>query len=343
MEIIIYDKRGYQEFNTITFSGYKKNDVSKALIDTINKQDIENALLWSTELLCSGKLKEFWDCILLVMSKNIHVGNPKLPIYIAKRFIKFKEIIQNGYTQDELQVRNSNDMRLLVAEIVCVLCYSPKKPSFEQIKLNKTEDFKMSLIGSKLKADSMEWYKKIFKENDPKEIIVAINEFGFHLYKKNLLKCCYWIEWLIEYDLLCRKEKKPIIIEQREFINVDNKYTSDPIWLVWDFLFLVCKADTIKLKIVQSLLELFCIKYNFSQKKKRRYLLYFAVEIYTELFDTSISIIKNSEQIKKIKTQINNFYKSIKQYEQAPEIINESQANLNRTLNKMNILYNELK
>ena len=74
---------------------------------SLNKPDIEGALYWSVELICSGKFKELWDTILLVMSKNIHLANPKLPIYIASRFAKFREIVQNGYIDNELMLRNS--------------------------------------------------------------------------------------------------------------------------------------------------------------------------------------------------------------------------------------------
>ena len=339
MEILIHDKRGYKEFNTLTFSNYKKNEVLKALILSINKSDIETALYWSVELICSGKLKDLWDCILLIMSKHIHLGNPKLPIYISLRFNKFKEIIQNGYVENELELRNSQAMRDLFAEIIGIICFSLKKPCFELIQINKKEDFTMSLLGDKLKADTMEWSQMVFKKEDPNEILVAINEFAYHLNKKHLLRCCYWCEWLMELDAQCRKDKKPIHIDKRDFPIVEDKYQSDPIWLIWEILLKLSKNNNINNKIIQALLELFCIKYNFAQKKKRRYILYFAIEIYTEPFDNTIAIIANNDKINNIKKQINKVYRAIKQNEQQPTIISDKQVNLNKTLEKMKLLY----
>ena len=85
MEIIIHDKRPEKEFNTTTFSNYKKSDVIKTFIESINNQNIENALFWYTELLCSGRLKDLWDAFIITMGKHIRCGNPKLATYISVR------------------------------------------------------------------------------------------------------------------------------------------------------------------------------------------------------------------------------------------------------------------
>ena len=70
MDILIHDKRESKEFGAFTFSDYKKTEVTKALTGALNKPDIESALYWSVELICTGKLKDLWDVILLVMSKK---------------------------------------------------------------------------------------------------------------------------------------------------------------------------------------------------------------------------------------------------------------------------------
>mgnify|MGYP007000225675 len=93
----------------------------KTFIDCMNNQNIENSLFWCVELLCSGRLKDIWDAFLLTLGKHIRCGNPKLATYISLRFQKFKEILMNGYIDNELEVRNSPDMRTLLAEIVLVL------------------------------------------------------------------------------------------------------------------------------------------------------------------------------------------------------------------------------
>ena len=339
MEIIIHDKRPEKEFISTTFSNFKKSEVTKILVETINNQDIEGALSWCTELLCSGRLKDLWDCFLLALGKHVRIGNPKLAMYISSRFEKFKEIINNGFSEIELEVRNSKEMRKLMAEITLVLCFSPKKPPLQMIKVKKGEDFSFEKLGVNLKADTMEWCKKILRDDDPNEIVLAVNEYAYHFNKKNLLRCCYWVDWIIDFEALCRKQKKPIEINDRDFVCVDGKFMGDPIWLFWELILNDSKTDKTKEKIIQSLLELFCLKYNFSQKKKRRHLLYLAIELCTEKVDMNISMIHEGEKIKTIIPQINKFYKSIKKYEQRPDIINDKQRNLLKSIDKMKMLY----
>ena len=338
MEIIIHDKRAEKEFNSTTFSNFKKSDVLKTFVDSMNNQNIENALSWYVELLCSGRLKDIWDCFLLTMGKHVRSGNPKLAIYIATRFDKFKEIIGIGYGECEIETRNSEDMRKLLAEITLVLCFSPKKPSLEMLKVKKATDFGLDTLGSNLKADNLNYCKKVLKEEDPNEILLSVNEFAFHFSKKNLLRCCYWVDWMIDFDSLCRKQKKPIIITERNFVKVDDKFKGDPIWLCWELL-LNTGGDANKTKIIRALLDLFCIKYNFSQKKKRRHLLYLAIELYTENVNMNLPIVHQSEKIKTVLPQIFKFFKAIKKYEQKPDFINDKQRNLMKSIDKMKMLY----
>lgn len=340
MNVLIHDKRESKEFNSSTFSNYKKTEVIKALTEALNKPDIEGALYWSVELLCSGKFKELWDVILLVMSKNIHLGNPKLPIYISGRFEKFREIVQSGYVDRELMLRNSESIRELFGEMIIIICFSSKKPAFEMIKLNRSEDFSLELLGPKLKADSMDWCKRFFRENDPNEILLPINEFAYHLQKKNLLKCCYWIEWLIDYDTICRKSKSEIKIDIRDFIRSQEKFKTDCIWIIWELLLDAVKRSEPKKKIMASLLDLFSLKYNFAQKKKRRHILYFAVELVTEHVDMSIKIVKDIDKVNSIKNQLGKLYTAIKKYEQVPDVISDKERNMKNTMERMKLLYN---
>jgi hypothetical protein len=339
MEIIIHDKRPEKDFNSTTFSNFRKSDVIKTFIESMNNHDAENALSWCVELLCSSRLKDIWDCFLVTMGKHVRTGNPKLAIYIAKRFEKFKEIIGIGYGQCEIETRNSEDMRKLLCEMTLVICFSPKKPALEMLKVKKATDFTLDTLGTNLKADNMNYCKKILRDGDPSEILLAVNEFAYHFNKKNILRCCYWVDWMIDFDTLCRKQKKPIIIVDRDFIKVDDKFRGDPIWLFWELLLNNTMGDANKSKIVRSLLDLFCIKYNFSQKKKRRHLIYLGIELYTETLNMNIPMLHQSEKIKTIMPQIFKFFKAIKKYEQKPDVINDKQRNLVKSIDKMKMLY----
>ena len=202
----INDVRIAKDFAGISFSNYKKSDVKKELLRAINNNKIEEAFNWSAELICAGHYLELWENIILITCKNIHLGNPKLPIYLNMRFSVFKDIISNGYTGNELALRNNDKIRKLFAEIITVLCISNKKPSFENIKIKK-EEFDMISLTSKVKAPDISYASKVQKSGDPKELFLSINELMYCIENKDTLSCCYWIEWIMEFDSMCRKKK----------------------------------------------------------------------------------------------------------------------------------------
>jgi len=99
---------------------------------------------------------DLWEIILYNAAKHIHIGNPKLPIYLNMRFQSFKEIVNVGYKNNELSVRNNDRIRKMFAEIMCVMCTSQKKHAFETVKVNK-DDFELFNMNDKLKAPNVEY------------------------------------------------------------------------------------------------------------------------------------------------------------------------------------------
>ena len=344
----INDVRKYTEFKGITFSKFKKSLVKKEFIQSLLANKVEAACYWSAELICAGHFKDLWECIIVYMGKYIHLGNPKLPIYLELRFNNFKEIIINGYLDDELSLRNNLKIRQIFAEIILVLCFSKKKHSFETIKLNKDEEFNMTYIASKLKATSLDFGNSSFEKDDPKEIFIAVNEFAFNISKniKNSVVACYWFEWLLEYENICKKKKEKCEAERRSFAPVQDKFQKDYIWILWDILLKEChkQSNPLKSKILNSLLSLFSIRYSAASKKKFRFIFYYAVTLIVDSNKLDFDIIDDKKSIENIVKRINFVYKDIIKNQIAPDTDYlyaglDKKSNLDKTrerLEKMN-------
>jgi len=315
--IEINDKRAAADFRGVSFSQFQKSKVKSELLLSLVNNKIEPACYWVAELVCAGHFLDVWEILILFVSRYIHLGNPKLPIYIAMRFTNFKDIMANGYVGNELSLRNSVKVRQLFSEIVCIVSQSKKKHSFEAVKILKTDEFDMTHMASKLKAPSIEFAKDVFKPDDPKELYIAMNEFAYNLSKasRNGVMACYWLEWLLEFESQCKQNHAVCIAETRTFAPVLDKFTKDPIWLIWELLLQEAGKDPLKKKIILALLELFSIKYTSGMKKKRRFLIYFAINLLTESVDLKIDIMVNKVQIDSIMQKIGLVYKDVKKNE----------------------------
>lgn len=328
METIqIVDIRNSGDFKTISFSGYKKTEVKKQLLLNMFNGKIEPACYWCAELVCAGHFMDIWEIFLLYLGKHIHIGNPKLPIYVEKRFIVFRNIIQQGLFYDELQLRNNQTIRDMFAEIICILASSPKKNGFEPIKINRIEEFDMTQIQEKLKAPSVKFAEPIFQQKDPKELWIAINEFGYHLsildnHIPDLMSACYWIEWVIEFENICKSKKQRCLCERRNLIKVEHKFQKEIIWLIWDMLVYESKQrkNSFIEKTIEALLGLFCIKFTPTSPKKRRYIIYYAVSILTESWNSVLELIPDKHLLSIVVKKINTIYSQIKKNEESPNL-----------------------
>jgi len=339
----INDKRSSAEFKGVTFSKFQKSKVKTELTQCLITSKVEPACYWAAELICAAHYGDLWEIIMLFIGRYIHLGNPKLPIYIAMRFKNFKEILTNGYVGNELSMRNNLKIRQLFAEIISVLCHSRKKHSLEAIKIQKADEFNMTHMASRLKAPTIGYVEAIFKPDDPKELFIAMNEFAYHLSKesKNSVSACYWLEWILEYETLCKHKKELCLGETRQFAPIQDKFKNDIIWIVWDIILNECssKKNPLLTKIINSLLEIYSIKYSTGVKKRRKFLIYNAVSILTDPLDLTIEIIANKNELDAIIKKIGIVYKDVKKNEESLNVdylyTGMERSNLDKTIERL--------
>ena len=317
----INDLRRDTEFKGFSFSKFKKAEVKKELLNNLVHSKIEPACYWSAELICAGNYSDLWEIILLFFSKFVHLGNANVGIYLEMRINDFKNIVNNGYINDTLRLRNNEKIRKLFCEIMCILCDAKRRHSFDNIKI-KPDDMNMLTIKDKFKAPTTIYGEEVFTTEDPKELFPFVNELAYSVTKtgNNQMISCYWIEWIFEYENRCKVLKEKLFCERRTFAKVDSKYQKDIIWIIWDiFLQESSKRPKIIQKIIESLLSLFCLKYTTGCHKKRKNIMYLAVSILCENFTLEKEIIRHSQTglVTTIKQKIDLVYVQIKKNEES--------------------------
>jgi hypothetical protein len=134
---------------------------------------------------------------------------------------------------------------------------------------------------------------------------------------------------------------------------VEDKHQLDPVWILWEIILKHVNGPSctlakkpVMIKIITSLLHLYCIRFTPGSKRKRRYLLYFAISLITESYSTDKDIIapQNKDVIEVVTQKINSVYKQIKKNEIAPAtdylMHNVNRSDLEKTIEKIEKLNN---
>ena len=318
----ITDVRDAKDFRMLTISGYKKSEVKKELINNLCESNIEPSCYWSAELICSGHFIDLWDILINFYTKHIHIGSPMLAMHIERRINDFKNVVTNGFVENELLMRNNKKIRQLFAEIVSIFCVTSKKHKLEEVKMNP-EYFDMTNITNKLHAPDISYASIVFKEDDPKEVFVAINELSYTLSNKHgdVLMACFWVEWIMEYKKIKVKQKNPCVCERRFISSVNEKYQKEVDWIIWELIIkrAEMKRDKRIVNIVKALHSIYNLKYSPSTSyKKRKYVVYFALSLVSEdvFINSQILSESNKTEVKNICSSIDNIYKQVKEREQ---------------------------
>ena len=320
-EVIITDVR--EKFKTTSFSNFKKTELCKKLQNSIYYNKREEAFFWTCEMLCSNMLLEIWDTYLILMSKYIHIYNPKLPLYLEKKYSEFRNIV--GQDDSMKNIQNNKQLRLIFCSITTVLCCSEKHTILDNLQHKFL--FKIESLYDNLKAPNTNFVNLVYKTGDPVEYLIPFNEFIYHLTEtRQKVDIIYWLNWIIEYDILCRKKKKTIGCVSREIYQNSRKLLeTNIIWIIWDTIFSVLNKNKFSqnvVNIIHSIYSLFTIRYCVSINKKRVSLICHSIELI--LLDKevkyNIPILIDNKEFSNIEDNINIVMEQIKKREVKPSV-----------------------
>ena len=146
---------------------------------------------------------------------------------------------------------------------------------------------------------------------------------------------------MLEYETLCKHKKELCLGETRQFAPIQDKFKNDIIWIVWDIILHECssKKNPLLTKIINALLEIFSIKYSSGVKKRRKFLIYFAISVLTDPMDLAIDIIANKKELDTIIKKIGVVYKDVKKNEDSLNVdylyAGVERSNLDKTIERL--------
>lgn len=314
--IVINDYR--DKFKLNTFSNYKKKNMSKNIQNAIYYNKEEESFFWTAEMLCSDMLLELWESYYLLMSRYIHNDNPKLPLYIMKKYEEFRELVSTE--KNIVTIRNNSQIRVIFFSITTVLCNSQKRSILDDLKCVFV--FKIETLYDNLKAPKIDYVNPFYRDFDPKEYLVPCNEFIYHLtVTKSKVDIVYWINWIIEYDILCRKKQKNVLCETRKEIYSNSRRTLEGniIWMIWEIVLKVSNdvVNEMFQNIINSILRLFSTRYTLTTNKKRIFMIYHAIEILLFYKDIKINtpIVDKTNCFNHLEKNISVIFEQIKEKE----------------------------
>ena len=210
----------------------------------------------------------------------------------------------------------------------------------------------------KFKAPNINYVQNVFREEDPKEFFIPINELMYNFEEKNIIEILYWFEWILEYEAIIKKKNKKCFIENRMY--APKGFEKDIIWIIWDVIYYYienyklinrnCNIDNlekiknIKRKICNSLFNLYTIRFSPVCKKKRKLIIYFVFTVICEDINIDIAIYNNKEIVQNIVDKVDLIYKDVKKNEHSPKtdylFKNVKQKNFEKSIEKLEMLNN---
>ena len=321
-----------KDFNKLTISGYKKQDVVIAYQNSMINDKIEDAIRWLVELHSTGMESNIWQSLYLLITKYVHINNPKLYVYFKKRYQEY-EVILNKYPPklQHIYSRNNQEIRNMLSELTSICCLTKKNNIFlpnSYPKLGKNFLQREELSKRMLSRDlyNITDYCHLSTTNEMKlglnEILTNISGNG----KGTFENCLYWYLWLEKIEIIRRKD----INEPIENI---NELWTIIIWKILnDHKSLLDDNNKIFLK---KLYDDYMDNFKPTSINKKKYLIFMAFYTFKKKINWNIQLYQQEYILLQVLGNINRMYEKIKNHNES----NLNQENKNTLYNNFNKIF----
>lgn len=316
------------DYKKQTFSGYKKTQVMTKLKQCILKQEIDRACIWGAELDISGHTYQLWEDLIIYALTEINIINPRLPLYLLKKFQEFLRIYKN-FEDFSIHIRNNQESRNKLCDLIVTIALSPKKkfPKYSKITIG---DLTNDSMRRKMIANHLQLVDQFTSVHDPLKVRIAVNEIIAYLKLPHkgtsvVENCFYWIDFIQFYEKTLSKKKQKLLCRKRNHIKETNKFDNDYVWLLWEVILYYGKINKNKTMhtIILSLYKLYLLNFTKGKRNKRLVMIKFAILLILDC-------------VPKVNYNTPIFYKNDLRFKAN---LNINQVYLNLNYNKKNIGY----
>jgi len=295
---------GGEKSRTLTVSGYRKSDVVRELIESMEHENVESAQYWTAELVCSSLPDVLFGAFTAYYTDYVHTSNIKLMIVLDAFFNWSAEL-------------SSPHFRKKCAEMVILLCCAKKGRVYKSVKIAPA-DLNFATEGHRLKAPSTCFAEQVFLHTDPRELFIPVNEWMYQMEHGDDVNAMYWVDWLLSAILNYYKYiwNTRELCAPRQWVPGSDSVQQEPIWILWDVLLhhAPVSVTTLKQRVLQSAFHVFCEKYKWTVLKQRFKLIYFATSVCVDrTCNENVSILPPPHFMEHLDSQVADTYQRITQ------------------------------
>jgi hypothetical protein len=260
----------------VTLLGSSKNELLKQLVKSLNNRNIKHSLELAIELHISGYFDNVLAKLTTFYFNEINLAQPSGIIYYSD----FIQYYNDKYTfsfkkKSPLSCINDMKIRNFICFFIPLCCLSNQRKIPKLVKIG-ADDFDLKKKKKKLISKNLNMVRRYISDEDPKDIIIPLSEI-VNLFASNNIdreqQIIYWLSWIYEYEI--KYHNKSLLVKFRKIKDIDDKYSRDFIWIIWNIL--IKNVNSNFSKIMKHLFKIFKNKFTKTSKKSKSNIIIIAI------------------------------------------------------------------